>query len=280
MARGDVVISPNARRTVRTFTKPSVSGLAASLKHSVGLHERRIARYTPLPVKLRSVRDVGPGWDPRFFEKDARFWPVVRAAQTFEAEREWPAPESYGRAFLLEEPPVRFVTQKPRVRTRRGVKQPLDRSELYDAQIARGVVPTRARHWHDFMNALVWTTFPDAKRALHRRQHRLIEAWLPEGAMDLPNARTRPQDALALVDEGGIVLLRDGSGELAVPFGHALFEGIVFGVPSMVARGVPLDVARLPTDAAEAIALADRHLAARIDELVEPRALPRHPFRA
>lgn len=230
-------------------------------------------------MKLRSVREQGPGWDARFFERDARFWPVVRAAKTFEDEASWPEPESYQRAFRGEAP-VRFVTQLPRVRTRRGVKLPLDRNELYDAQIARGVVPTRKNHWHDFMNALVWATFPAAKRALHQRQHRLIEAWLPDGAVDLPNARTRPQDALALVDEGGVVILKAPSSTLTVPFGHALFEGIVFGVPAMVARAVPIDVETVPAEPADAIAMADRLLATRIATVSSPEELPRHPFTA
>jgi hypothetical protein len=235
------------------------------------------SRDNSLPVKLRSVRDVGPGWDPRFFEKDARFWPIVRAAKTFADDAEWPAPEAYVRAFT-DDAPVRFATQKPRVRVRHGRKLPLDRSMLYDAQIVRGTVPTRARHWHDFMNALVWATFPNAKRALHARQHVLIEAWLPEGATDLPNARTREQDALALVDEGGVVLLRAGEAEYAVPFGHALFEGIVFDVPAMIARGVPIEVDALPASPEIAVQMADRRLAEHIATLASPSTLPRHPF--
>ena len=80
--------------------------------------------------------------------------------------------------------------------------------------------------WHDFMNALVWATFPRAKAALHRQQHALYQAWATPGATRLPNARTREQDGLALVDEGGVVILASNAGDLVVPFGHALFEGI------------------------------------------------------
>ena len=91
--------------------------------------------------------------------------------------------------------------------------------------------------WHDFLNALVWATFPRAKLALHRRQHAAIERWIPPGATQLPNARTREQDALALVDEGGVLLCEDRT----FFFGHALFEGLVFGQPAMISRGVALD---------------------------------------
>ncbi len=228
-------------------------------------------------MKLRSIRDGGPGWNARFFERDARFWPVARAAREFADEPDWPAPETYGRAFIAEAP-VRFEAQKPRVRVRHGRKLPIDRGALYDACIMQGVVPTRPRHWHDFMNALVWATFPRAKWALHARQHRLVEAWLPEGAFELPNARTPAQDALALVDEGGVVLLRSGDHDFAVPFGHALFEGIVFDVPSMVARAVVLETDAPVRSADEAIARVDRDLPRLVERLTSPADLGRYAF--
>lgn len=128
------------------------------------------------------------------------------------------------------------------------------------------------------MNALVWTTFPRAKQALHARQHRLIEAWLPEGALVLPNARTPAQDVLAIVDEGGVLVLRCGDRERAVPFGHALFEGLVFEMPSVVARAVHLDVEALPTDENALLEAANRALAKAIDGLSAPAPLPRYPF--
>ena len=41
----------------------------------------------------------------------------------------------------------------------------------------------------------------------------------------LPGARTKEQDAVAMLDEGGVVVLRAGDAPSAVIFGHAICEG-------------------------------------------------------
>jgi len=230
-------------------------------------------------VKLRVVRSRGEVFDPRFFERDPRFWPIAPAAEVFADCTDWPEPDSYLRAFRGRPSPVTFVSTPPKTRRRREPAA-LDLDAMYDARIVRGVVPTRPRCWHDFMNALVWATFPRSKQVLHARQHELILAWIPPGAKQLPNARTRAQDAIALVDEGGVLLLSAGGDEqLAVPFGHALFEGIVFQTPAMIARGTPLGVDRLPTRE-DAVEIADALLAERLLEPMTPEELPRFPFSA
>jgi hypothetical protein len=189
--------------------------------------------------------------------------------------------------------PVRFV---PAVaKRRRGA--PVDVASLYDARIAlEAVVPTRSRCWHDFMNALVWGTFPAAKRALHARQHRAISRGVAPDARSLP-PRTRELDALALVDEGGVVVLADdpegASRSLAsrrpgalrallqtdrarlLVFGHAIYESLALGSrPAVVAafvagwdRGAPSTVE--VADRALATALEDR------DRFLGPRELVR-----
>lgn len=99
---------------------------------------------------------------------------------------------------------------------------------MYDARIVNeGVVPTREGSWHDLMNALVWATFPKAKKALHTRQHGLVRVAEPGESLRRP----RELDALALLDEGGVAVLRDGS---RVVFGHAIYEGYVLGWPAPV----------------------------------------------
>jgi hypothetical protein len=238
------------------------------------LHDN-IIRAMTLPT-VRALREKGKSFDPRFFERDARFWPLVPAAQVFATAQDWPAPESYVDAFRGSPAPVQFVTAPPR-RKRQG---PVDVDAMYDAHIVRGEVPTRARNWHDFLNALVWATFPRAKLALHRRQHDLIRAWATPGALALPNARTRAQDALALVDEGGVLLLRAEGHERSVPFGHALFEGLVFGTRSMIARAVVLDVTLRALSDAAALACADEALAVRLAGPLVPEDLARATFAA
>jgi Protein of unknown function (DUF3025) len=187
-------------------------------------------------------------FDPRFLERSPLFWPVAPAARalleprTTGASPDFPPVQSLGRVFGRDgrEAPVRFVPAAPR--PRRGRRpQTIDLCALYDARITLdGVVPTRARSWHDLMNALVWGTFPLAKRALHARQHRAIAARVAPGAVRLPPTRTRELDALALLDEGGVVL-PGGDVARAIVFGHAIYESLALGVPPVVVAALALD---------------------------------------
>jgi hypothetical protein len=155
---------------------------------------------------------------------------------------------------------------------------------MYDARITLDrCVPTRERSWHDLINALVWGTFPRAKRALHARQHRATTERVSRGARTLPPTRTREQDALALIDEGGVVVLASHTGTAsaalrdagalramnasgvaeAMIFGHAIYESLVLGVaPAAVAAvvvardGAEVDTIR-EADATLARALED-----------------------
>ena len=203
---------------------------------------------------LVAVREATP-YDGRFAAKSPLFWALERAARCLVDYDDFPPPAELVRVFDGVAP-VRFVEagSRPR-RHRRG---PLDVRSMYDATITLDrCVPTRARSWHDLMNALVWGAFPRAKRALHARQYRAISERVRPGARTLPPARTREQDALALMDEGGVLVLtsdpcaagyelRSHSGTLrkmiasgvaeAVIFGHAVYESLVFGLaPARVA---------------------------------------------
>jgi hypothetical protein len=224
---------------------------------------------------LRAVRRERTAFVPRFHQSSARFESIARPASLFADRDDWPAPEDLDRVFDRD-PPVRFVSFTPPPR-RRGA--PKTREDLYDAIIVRDrVVRTRPRSWHDYLNALVWGSFPRAKLALHERQHRAIEAWIPPGAKNLPNARTRELDALALIDEGGVLELASPDTTATLVFGHALFEGLVLDNRSMIARSVPLAVDALPESLEARIALADETLANALHDearLVTPGELPR-----
>ncbi len=210
------------------------------------------------------ARDVARGiirrtmrWDPSFFRKDPLFWPIARAAQALERFPEWPEPGDLTCAFEVE-PPVRF--ERPASKPRRS-RAPAN--ARYDARIAIDrVVPTRPRSWHDLLSALVWASFPRAKLALHARQHRMIAARL--GAdLRLPGARTKEQDAVAMLDEGGVVLLRAGASSCAVIFGHAIYEGLACGGPPNVrAAAYVVAIDSLPSDAHQRVDFADASLAA------------------
>jgi hypothetical protein len=175
----------------------------------------------------------------------------------------------------VEAAPVEFVVATPRPR-RAGRRAPFDRAALYDASISdRGLVPSRERHWHDFLNALVWGTFPRAKAALHRRQGALVDARIDPHTPRLPAHRTREQDGLAMIDEGGVLALVAPTGERRIVFGHAIYEGFVLGVRGMTGRMVRLTVPALDGDA---IAQADAALAAALADSAFstlPAALPR-----
>ena len=111
----------------------------------------------------------------------------------------------------------------------------LDASDIVGSYIARcvdGAVPSRRRNLHDLMNALVWWRFPLAKRALCRRQ---VELAVDRGT-STNRLRTRAQDRLAMVDEGGVFIV----GEREIVFGHAILEDAIRGRRS---RGLPIAIA-------------------------------------
>ncbi|UJR83333.1 DUF3025 domain-containing protein [Sandaracinus amylolyticus] len=189
------------------------------------------------------------------------------------------------------------VALEPQVKTRRR-RGPVDRDALYEVRIhVHRRVPTRERSWHDLTNALVWAAFPRSKRALTARQLAILDAVLPRDAARLPSARTREQDALAMLDEGGIVVLvthahhgdatraheggdedalrqlRDGGHAAPLVFGHAMMEHALEGTLDVRGYGVVLGVDALPETLEARVDLADRVLAAwiaRTDELLRP----------
>jgi Protein of unknown function (DUF3025) len=225
-----------------------------------------------------SDRVVERPFDGRFFESHSLFWALVPAASRFSAESDWPPVETYARAFSdASRPPVRFEpAPPPRGRRRTAV----DPGRLYDARITHDrCVPTRSRSWHDFLNALVWATFPRAKAALHERQLRALVERMPPGARTLPPTRSREHDALALIDEGGVVVLEGGGVRVIVLFGHALYEGLVLGRGAMTACAIRAPVDAVPDDPLVRVALADEALARHLRSApLEPRALLRLPI--
>jgi hypothetical protein len=224
---------------------------------------------------LRARRAEAAEFDPRFFERSPLFWPIAKAARSFVECNDWPEPATLT-ATLGGAANIGFEAAAPRPRRRSA---PVEERALYDARIVLDrCVPTRARSWHDLLNALVWATFPRAKSALHARQHRALVVRIVPGATRLPETRSREHDALALIDEGGVVVL-EGPNAPAVSliFGHALYEGLVLGVRAMIARAVVARMPRVPDEPEEQIAFADLALEERLrtPDLV-PESLPRY----
>jgi hypothetical protein len=238
-----------------------------------------------------SDRDGGRAvlWDAGFATRSPLFWPLAGAARALHAAiaegagEAFPQPEVID-AALGARAGVRFERQRPVSRRRRS---PRDPASMYDTRIKAGSVPTRPGSWHDLMNALVWATFPAAKRLLHERQHELVVPAAPGESARRP----RELDTLALLDEGGLVVVAPDRFEdesvlaealqrheaTAIVFGHAIYEGFVLG------RDVPLgSVVCVAGDAQSGrealVAHADQALAAVIadrTQLLDPRGMLR-----
>jgi hypothetical protein len=219
------------------------------------------------------------GWSAEARHESPWYFPLRALWDQLRDQLGFPSPSQLGALYAARVaqlgalPPeierLRFVpapAQKPK---RRG-QRPIVLAELYEGQIVEhGQVPTRLDDWHDFFNALTFAAFPRAKWALHRRQYALLKQRIGPGTRRLPGARTREQDALALFDEGGIALLvapgswqalshgdfaattmalcRAGEAR-AVPFGHALHEHLIEGLPCPLGtvHALALDFAALP----------------------------------
>jgi hypothetical protein len=92
------------------------------------------------------------------------------------------------------------------------------------------------------MNALVWAAFPKAKAALHVRQLAFVERARAEGT---EGRRRKAHDALAILDEGGVLVAAETSIaselELAAAlaagtarhlvFGHGIYESLAIEGP-------------------------------------------------
>ena len=174
-------------------------------------------------------------WDPWFDRGRRAFAPLTTAIAPFRNFRDWPPLEAWNEAF----PPltsaggasIRFVAQPPK---RRGA---LDIDTLYDERIfVRGEVPSRSTTWHDFFNMLVWASFPRTKRAINARQRQALRARIEPGMQKLPGARTREQDMLAMLDEGGAI-----QGHRLLILGHAIYEHLVTHTHEARALIVPID---------------------------------------
>lgn len=159
---------------------------------------------TPVPVLV-----TPSAWDARFYTRHPAFEALAPAASRFAHFTAWPSVDAWNEHLAdlalttATGAALRFVPQPPRRKTR----DPIEPTTLYEVRICElGEVPSRPAMWHDFLNMLCWVTFSRAKAALNARQRRAVRAWLPAGATRLPGARTREQDALAILDEGGAVV--------------------------------------------------------------------------
>jgi len=251
-----------------------------------------------MPRGVAVGRDV---WDAASVARHELAWPIRAHAARFAASPDWPSIDELNDTLAdALAGSARFVPCPPRRRHRRAA--PITAKDLYDGRIALdGEVPTRLRSWHDFFNALVWATWPRAKRRLHERQHEAIAARVAVPTWRLPPTRTPELHRLAMLDEGGVVLLAapgeaaglraalaqgddaavaravsESSAELLV-FGHALYDHLrEGGGQRLFARAevvpAPTD---LPPDRATRLAVADETLARALEDRRAPEPVAR-----
>jgi len=148
---------------------------------------------------------------------------------------------------------VRFVPHEPSSR-RRGQRLRVA-EDLYEVRIAtRREVPTRPGNLHDLCNALAWAAFPASKWALTMLIAATQRARLAGGPRRLPPARSADHDRLALIDEGGVLVAGDETGDAvaalasgrarALVFGHALVEHALTGRAAVTGAALFLPVDR------------------------------------
>lgn len=239
-------------------------------------------------------------WEPALLTSARSFAPDPVVAERLATLPSWPAVTDYDGLMNTARlravwPSLSFVPQAPRPRRGRA------EGPGYDEHISGGRVPTRPRSWHDLFNAMIWAALPAAKRALHERQRAMIaerRALLPPGA-SAPQARSRDEDALAMIDEGGMllattaavaptldeVLTRGDSEQVTrmaqdgqvqpVIFGHALLEHLARG--QLGVRGFPV---RLVVPALGSLAAIDEALASEVPRVGPPGERPGLPVPA
>ncbi len=202
-------------------------------------------------------------WDPQAWKGPA-FERLREVLIAFEQDQEWPSVERINallRARMLAalgDHAPQFEEQKTNPKRRRE-KVRRTAGDLYDGHIQMRLrIPTRACNWHDFFNACVWAWLPRAKQALSARQFAAASERVPASFVALPPTRSKEQDALALLDEGGV--LQVGMGAELI-FGHALLEHLVTSKERVRGFGVPVACDGETTsvlDACLARALEDR----------------------
>jgi hypothetical protein len=233
------------------------------------------------------------GFDARLFFESCWLWPYRSALQGFANHEAWPSFAELETLLSISalragHNPLKLALAPPKKKKRKR-HAPVALQSLYDVRINELCeLPTRHADWHDFFNVLAFVAWPRAKRALHARQARLLRARLPDPVLRLPGERTREQDVLTMFDEGGVVLactaseyrclvegdvldatvasLCEASAVRVAPFGHALAEHIVAGVPCPLAYAhvVCLPSLEVPEDAL--LDALDRELARALSD--------------
>jgi len=132
----------------------------------------------------------------------------------------WPTPEQYDE--LARATPRAVDVHLPRFVTEQ--RDAVRRAGGYERHVARFLaVPTRAQHWHDFFNMVVWAQFPKLRWALNA-----LHVDESIGPKDPRNRRAPAQNLAATLDESGLLVVSSSLSVLndlrALRFRHAFWE--------------------------------------------------------
>jgi hypothetical protein len=132
--------------------------------------------------------------------------------------------------------PLRFESTSRR-RTRRKAPAVVDVQATYDGHVAyKGIVPTREQSVHDFFNVVSWAAFPKTKQRINALQVSALTRRIGANAARVPNARSREEDLLTMLDEGGLIRT-----SRSFILGHAIFEHLYTQRSDVRAFAVQLD---------------------------------------
>jgi len=122
------------------------------------------------------------------------FWPLRPALEQLGERERWPELAELNDLAVRGDRVTRTASDRPLRFVAPPGKMPGYELLIHET----GQVPTRARNWHDFFNALAWLSFPRSKAALNA----LHVAEIPrEGGRRGPL-----RDLLTLLDEGGVLV--------------------------------------------------------------------------
>lgn len=176
--------------------------------------------------------------------------------------------------------PLRFVE----------TTNPLSACDYEQGVLESGAIPTRPDNVHDFMNALVWLSFPQLKANLNRAHCRALAGGASEAIQRSPR-----RDAITLLDESGVLVFTEDEEFLQLlarrrwhdvfiqkrqslvehnPFlliGHAVLEKLLDPYLSITAKC--LVIPARPENLVE----ADRLAALALENIITPKQLPPLP---
>jgi hypothetical protein len=227
------------------------------------------------------------GWNTENVRTSPIFEPLrEHGGDVFDKMR--PDLEDFQRLLDAREPPVTAGGGERLCIVPQG-RKPLELEDRYEARIyLRGELQMRPGSAHDAFNLLAWLAFPRAKAALNARHFAALKEQRAAGAAN----RGPAQDALTLLDEGGVIVISSDPDLLRMLrewrwkelfwgsrarlaacmrfllLGHGVYEKALRPFMGMVGRGILLEAepALISAPPREQLSEIDARVAERISD--------------